>query len=195
MTPDEIVTILGQAIGIIATVLTLISYQANTKKGVMLFLGLATTCTTVSYLLLGGTSGFYLNVVCLTRNVFYYFQKEKTLGIYISTAVFMTSMAILGVFSWQGPISLLITVALIINTFIMSLGDPQKLRYSIFLTSTLVLIYNVYVFTIGGIMNEAISIISSLIGVLRFRKASASKKQIEATVPEVKEVTVEEETE
>ena len=85
-------------------------------------------------------------------------------------------MAVLGIFSWQGPISLLIIVALIINIFFLSLGNPQKLRYSILFTSTMVIIYNIYVFTIGGLMNEAIAIISSIIGIVRFRKDK--KKEI-----------------
>ena len=83
-------------------------------------------------------------------------------------------MAVVGAFSWQGPISLLIIIALIINTFFLSLGNPQKLRYSILFTSTMVIIYNAYVFTIGGLMNETIAIISSIIGIIRFRKESKS---------------------
>ena len=66
--------------------------------------------------------------------------------------------------------TLLIIFALAANTIFMSFGNPQLLRKSILLTSTCVLIYNVFVFSIGGIANEGISIISSVIGIIRFRK-------------------------
>ena len=166
----------GQIIGIIATIITALSYQMNTKKSLLIVQTTATACTCLSYFLLGATSGFALNVVCLIRNGCFYFQKEGQKPIYISTAIICAVMAVLGIFSWQGPISLLIIVALIINTFFLSLGNPQKLRYSILFTSTMVIIYNIYVFTIGGLMNEAIAIISSIIGIVRFRKDK--KKEI-----------------
>ena len=166
----------GQIIGIIATAITAISYQFNSKKTLLFIQTLATTATCISYLLLNATSGFALNIVCIIRNLSFYFQKEGTKGIYASTSVFMLLMAILGAFSWQGPISLLIIFALIINTFFLSLGKVQILKYSILLTSGMILIYNIYVFTIGGIMNEGISIISAVIGILRFKNKKPTRK-------------------
>ena len=164
--------ILGQTLGIIATLITALSYQANAKKKLLFIQSVATLCTCISYLLLGATSGFALNIVCLIRNVCFYFQKEGKTPFYISTSIFVVMMGILGAMSWQGPISLLIIVALAANTFFLSLGKPQMLRYSILVTSLMVLIYNIYVLAIGGILNESIAILSAFIGIIRFRKKS-----------------------
>lgn len=164
--------ILGQTLGIIATLITALSYQANAKKKLLFIQSVATLCTCISYLLLGATSGFALNIGCLIRNVCFYFQKEGKTPIYISTSIFVVMMGILGAMSWQGPISLLIIVALAANTFFLSMGKPQMLRYSILVTSLMVLIYNIYVLTIGGILNESIAILSAFIGIIRFRKKS-----------------------
>ena len=89
--------------------------------------------------------------------------------IYISTAIFSIAMIVFGIVSWQNVFSLLVIIALVINTIFLSLGKPQLLRYSILLTSPMVLVYNVVVFTIGGILNESLAIISSIIGIIRFR--------------------------
>ena len=70
--------------------------------------------------------------------------------------------------SWQGPISLLVIIALAINTIVMSLGKPQRLRESVLLTSSMVLVYNIFVFSLGGIVNESVAIVSSVIGIVRF---------------------------
>ena len=164
--------ILGQTLGIIATLITALSYQANTKNKLLFIQSVATLCTCISYLLLGATSGFALNIVCLIRNVCFFFQKEGKTPFYISTSLFVVMMGILGAMSWQGPISLLIIVALAANTFFLSLGKPQMLRYSILVTSLMVLIYNIYVLAIGGILNESIAILSAFIGIIRFRKKS-----------------------
>ena len=166
--------ILGQIIGILATVITALSYQMNTKKSLLLTQSLATACTCISYLFLGASSGFALNIVCLVRNGCFYYLKEGQKPIYISTAILATAMVALGAFSWQGPISLLMIIALAVNTVFLSLGKPQILRYSILLTSSMILIYNIYVFTIGGMLNESIAIFSSLIGIIRFRRGRES---------------------
>ena len=146
----------------------------NTKKSLLLTQSLATACTCISYLFLGASSGFALNIVCLVRNGCFYYLKEGQKPIYISTAILATAMVVLGAFSWQGPISLLMIIALAVNTVFLSLGKPQILRYSILLTSSMILIYNIYVFTIGGMLNESIAIFSSLIGIIRFRRGRES---------------------
>ena len=162
--------ILGQVLGFLATAITALSYQANTKKKLLFIQSVATLCTCLAYLFLNAQSGFLLNVICLIRNVCFYFQKEGTGPIYLSTVLCAAAMILTGIFSWQGPISLLIMVALAVNTVFLSFGKPQRLRYSILGTSTLVLIYNVAVFSLGGILNEALAILSSFIGILRFRE-------------------------
>ena len=67
-------------------------------------------------------------------------------------------------------VSLLIIVALAANTVFLSFGNPQLLRKSILATSSLVLLYNIFVFSLGGIANEALAIGSSVVGIFRFRQ-------------------------
>ena len=74
--------IIGQALGIIGTILTFVSYQAKTKRSLLIIQSSATLCICISYLLLGATAGFALTVVSLVRNAIFYMQKEKTLKAY-----------------------------------------------------------------------------------------------------------------
>ena len=165
--------IIGQILGFVATALMAMSYQVNKPRRLLLIQSAGTLCNCLSYLLLGATSGFALNIVCLIRNGYYAVKKEGTVTDRILTAVLVLAIIVVGALSWQGSISLLIIIALAINTFILSLNKPQVLRYSIVLTSTMVLIYNIAVFTMGGILTESISVISSVIGILRFRRETA----------------------
>ena len=164
--------IIGQIIGILAPILTVVSYQLNTKRSVLITLTGATVATCISYLMLGATSGFILNIVGLARNTCCFFVKEKTKGSYIIGGVFAVIMCVMGAFSWQGIHSLLIIAGLAINTVFVALGDPQWLRKSILLTSTLVLIYNIIEFSLGGMANEVLAITSSMVGIIRFRKGT-----------------------
>lgn len=168
ITPAELI---GQIIGILAPILTVISYQLNTKKSILIALTGATVATAVGYLLIGATSGFVLNLACLARNAVCFFLKEKSRGAYLTGALFAVLMCILGATSWQGMHSLLIIAGLAINTVFVALGVPQWLRKSILLTSTLVLIYNLIEFSVGGIANEVLAISSAVVGILRYRKS------------------------
>ena len=164
--------IIGQVLGVIATLITFLSYQTNTKRSLIITQTAATTFNCISYLLLGATSGFVLNIVCIVRNVIYYFQKTRSRANLVCAFALAAIIGALGALSWQGPISLLIIIALAVNTVFLSFGNPQLLRSSILFTSTAILIYNVYVFTVGGIANEAVAIISSVVGIIRFKKTT-----------------------
>jgi len=171
--------IIGQVLGIIATIITFLSYQANTKKWVLIIQTIATALTCAAYFCLDAYPGLILNVVCIARNVSFYFLKESTK---LNTAIaigFAVIMAVLGGLSWQGLPSLLIIVALAINTIFLSFGKPQILRYSILLTSSMILAYNCFVFSIGGIANEGLAIISSIIGIIRFHKGTKETPKAE----------------
>ena len=162
--------ILGQIFGGLATVICLISYQMNTKKSLLIIQTVGTAFTCLSYFFLGATSGFVLNIVCIIRNIaFYFIQENKAFKAFYASIVFTIIVSVLGALSWQGYISLLIIIPLAVNTICLSLGKPQLLRYSILFTSTAIMIYNIFVFSIGGTINEALTVISAIIGIFRFR--------------------------
>ena len=162
--------IIGQILGIVATIITFASYQVNTKSRLLIIQTTATLCTCLSFLFLGASTGFALNIVCIIRNVAFYFQKDRSTVHTVTAVALSLTMIVLGIFSWQGPVSLLIMIALAANTLFMATGNPQLLRKSVIVTSGLILVYNAIVFSIGGMTNEGISIVSSIIGIIRFKK-------------------------
>ena len=120
-------------------------------------------------------TGFALNIVCLLRNIVFYFQNEKS-KFHIPTVIFLTALMIgIGALSWQGYISLIPILALAANTVFMSLGKPQVLRGSVLVTSSMIMVYNILVFSMGGIANEAIAIVSSVVGLVRFKNTNRGK--------------------
>lgn len=170
---DEII---GQSLGIIATVITFISYQVNTKSRLLIIQTTATLCTCLSFLFLDASTGFALNIVCIARNVTFFFQKDKSVAHTVTAIGLSIVMIGLGILSWHGPESLLIIVALAANTLFMATGNPQILRKSVIVTSGMILAYNAIVFSIGGMTNEGISIVSSVIGIIRFKDAEKEKE-------------------
>ena len=161
--------IIGQALSIIATIITFLSYQVNNKKQLLITQTVATSFTCIAYFFLGASSGMLLNIVCIVRNIAFYVHKDNKRANGISSYCLAAVMVLLGALSWESWYSLLIIVALAANTVILSYGNPQLLRKSILVTSSMILVYNCFVFSLGGIANEGLSIISSIIGIIRFR--------------------------
>lgn len=167
---EEIIYWIGQGLGFVAFALTFLSYQCKTQKRLLVVQTIATASIMISYGLLGALAGMALNICCIVRNFIYYNRDKKIFSGRLIPYLLAALMAVVSILSWQGPITLLITVGLMVNTVFLSFDDPQRLRYSILLTSSLILIYNVFVSSMGGICNEAIAIISSIIGIIRYRK-------------------------
>lgn len=171
MQPIEIV---GQIISLIAVILSFVTYQMKSKKGIMVMLSVATGISCIAYALLGGTVALVLNLVSIVRNVCFY---HKDNGILSSKAVPIILALIMGVFSiftWEGAYSAFFVVGLMLNTLAMGYFNAQNLRWSILLTSTLIMIYNLFIPSIGGTVNEIVAITSAVIGIIRYRKRDAA---------------------
>ena len=172
--------IIGQILGIVAPIITFVSYQVNSKKKLLILQTAATLSTCLSYMFLGADSGFALNIVCIIRNIAFFFQDSKSKMNMISAIILAAVMGGLGFLSWEGPISLLVILALAANTIFMSFGDAQLLRKSVIGTSSMILIYNIFIEnpTIGGIINESVAIVASIIGIIAFVKMKKEKKDV-----------------
>jgi hypothetical protein len=164
--------IIGQIMGWMAALFTFLSYQCKSHKKLIIVQCLSSFSICISYLLLGAWSGMILNVVCLIRNFIIYRKDLKIFSYSFWPYALAALMGITGALSWQGPMSLLILVALVVNTLFLYFPNVQNLRKSIVVTSTMVLIYNAYFAVWGGVVSEMIAIISALIGIIRFKNSS-----------------------
>lgn len=167
MTPIEII---GQILGITATVIMTLSYQINNKGRLLLIQMLGTALMCVHYLLIGGMSGFWLNVVGVARNLAYFFSDRFPWINKVAPLLFTALMALMSALTWHAWYSVFIALGLIINTYCLSIKDTQTFRKTILITCPLVFIYNTFVMSVGGMLNESISFTSAAVGLYRYRK-------------------------
>lgn len=160
----------GQILGWLAALLTFISYQCKEHKKLIFVQTASTISICLSYLFLGAKSGMLLNIICIIRNLIIYKKNIKIFSYRIWPYMLAFMMGIMGVISWQGPMSLLIIIALVVNTLFLYFPNVQSLRKSVIVTSSLIMIYNIYYCVWGGVFNELIAISSSVIGIYRYRK-------------------------
>ncbi|MBO4939669.1 MAG: YgjV family protein [Clostridia bacterium] len=171
MPPCEII---GQVIGIFGVVVLFLAYQMKVKKTLLLLQMIGIALLSIQYFLINALSGAVLNVVCFIRTLFFYFTEEKIknekLKTYVFPLFFAGLICVFGAFSWEGWYSILMLVCLAINSFCTGACNPQNFRKSLLFTCTLALAYNVIVFSIGGMLNEIVSMISAAIGIARYKK-------------------------
>ncbi len=166
---QNFVTLIGHILGFVSVGLFFYSYQRTQKRKIMIIQTVATALSCIQYLLIGAFSGFALNVVCIIRNFAFYYRDKNQSKNLTSPVLFALCMAAVSVFSWEGIHSLLITLGLVVNTICMGIFDAKKFRKTILISSSLILIYNIFASSYSGILSESMSLISVIIGIVRYR--------------------------
>lgn len=164
MNPIEIV---GQIISIIAVIITFVTYQMKSTRQIFIVNAVATGVSCIAYAMLGGITALGLNIMCIVRNICYMHKDKNKHCAVIFPALLALIMAVMSAFLWEGYHSICFVVGITLNTLAMGYFDSQNLRKSILLTSTLILIYNLFIPSIGGAINEVVAISSSVIGLIR----------------------------
>lgn len=162
-----IMNLIGQIFGGIAVVLGFLTFQMNTTKKLLTVQVATAVVFCLHYFFLGATSACAMNAVAIIRNAVYRFSDKKIFsGRWIPYA-FAAIMGMFGILSWEGWHSVFVVAGLMLNSVALSFKDPQSTRYSILITSPLVMIYDVFEIAIGGFIYETVVIVSSVIGIVR----------------------------
>lgn len=165
------IELIGHIIGFVSVALFCYSYQRTKKRKLLIIQTVATTLSCVQYLLIGAFSGFTLNIICVIRNFIFYIRDIKKCRDWASPIILSAFMAITSVFSWEGLHTLLITLGLVVNTMCMGMFGARNFRKTILVSSSLILVYNIFASSYSGILSETISLISVIIGIIRFRRS------------------------
>lgn len=162
--------IIGQILGVVAVICGFVSYQMRTQKQLLVVNTITCAVFCLHYILIGALSGCALNALCIFRNFAYFYRNKKYPESKVIPILFTVAMAAVGALSWHAWYSVLSVIGLVVNTWYMAASNPQTVRKSILFSSPLVLLYDVFVLSLGGIVYESVAIISAIIGMVRFRK-------------------------
>lgn len=170
---ENIFFIIGQFFGLIAIALGFLSYQMKTQKQLLLCQTAVCIVFCIHYLLIGATTAMAMNTVNVVRNIVYYRRNQKGDKSMLFPIIFTVILGIIGLLTWEAWYSIFVFCGLIINSLCMSFSNPQNVRKSILVTCPMVLIYDIFALSIGGFIYESVAIISSIIGIIRFKKQNS----------------------
>ena len=171
------IELIGQCFGIAAFTIAFLAYQAKTSQRLLIIQSGAILCFCIHYALLGAMTGFALNVICLARNIIFSNKDKRLFRSKLWPYALALVTVVIGVFTWEAWYSILLIIALAVNTVCMALPTSQGIRISLLVTCPPALVYNICVGSIGGIVNESLSIISATIGIIRYSKQKKEKEQ------------------
>ena len=169
--------ILSHVMGGVAIVLGFVSFQMHKRKALLIVQIATTLAFCAHYGLLGAWTGLGLNMLGAVRNLAYYHKDKKWLSGWKTPIFFAAVMLVIGIVTWEGYYSIFYVLSMMISSVCMSFSSAQNIRKSILVTSTLVLIYDVFVGSVWGIVYESVAIISAIIGIIVYIKKGLGKNE------------------
>ena len=164
------VTIIVQAIGLLAVVCFIFSFQIKSNKALFLCQMAGSALFCVQYMLLGAFTGCLSYLAAIIRNIMLSnMQKAEWLRWKGWAWLFSAVAAVIMVFTWQGPASILPTLAFVVGSFALWTDNAQKIRfYNLICISPSYLAYGLYAGSIGAILNEIFILSSIIISIYRY---------------------------
>ncbi|MCD8036370.1 MAG: YgjV family protein [Clostridiales bacterium] len=166
----DIFSILTQILGFIGVLFFLISYQvkSNRKLFLMQTLGCLTFC--IQFALFGAFSGCLSLIINMVRNTMLMkYETAKVVRWKGWVFIFSALCIVSAIFTWDGIISLLPLIGTILTTAACWTNNARKIRLAnLCVNSPCMLIYDIFIHSWGGVLNESITIVSIIISIFRF---------------------------
>ncbi len=167
--------IIAQVFGLVALVANVLICQAEKRKqmlGLQLIVNLAYL---MNYVLLGALTGAAMCIVCSFRAIIFGKLDKENRPTWPFVVMLVVVIAT-GIITWQGIISLLATVGVVMTTITYWQRDPQSVRKFSLISSPLWMLYNLFSLSITGFLTELLATLSALVGFARFRKKPRAAK-------------------
>ena len=106
------------------------------------------------------------SIVSMIRNII--FTKIKSNKMW--TIIFILIYLVIGFLTYTTFGTLLPIIATIFYTIIVNKNNPSYLRWGMFITSVIWLLYNIYIISYGGIITQVVILVSNIIAIIKLDK-------------------------
>ena len=159
-----------QSIGWAGMIMFLISYQLKSNKMLYLFQSLGAGLFCLQFLLMGAYSGCFSLLFILIRGIMLRgYTKDKWIRSKVWPALFIAAFTVIMIETWAGPVSILSYIASVVSTVFYWSNNAGKIRIAnLCCCSPCWIVYDIIIGSWGGVGNEALTMISILISIIRF---------------------------
>ena len=172
--------LVGQILSIIAMGVYILSFQAKKQNSIILFQMIANALFAISFFMLGAMMGMILNIISAIRALLFMYKKQlKTdnnvwlvgfIAVYIATYVVSITMFVEELTVVTALLEFIPLIGMVATTLGYRAKSAQSVRISGLVNEPAWLIYNIYSFSIGAILCNFFSLISAILGLIRFNK-------------------------
>lgn len=171
---NSIPYILSQIFIIISYIFLIFTYQTKNRKSILVYNFVSLIATGLSYVFLSAYSGLAMVGVAIIRNIIFLIDEKKngkseknTTKDYIILAVLYLISIIFAIFTYNGILSMMSVVATMLYTFSVWQKNTKVYKLLGMPIEAIWIVYNIYIFSIFGIILESILAISTVVGYLR----------------------------
>lgn len=164
--------IIGQALGILATVMTILLFQLETKKQMLLVNIISNLAVAINVLFINNefNSGVIICLVAIVQLLVSHIHDKKGTEVTLKEKIIFLVLYIAGgLVGFTGPKEILPIIAAIFYMVAMFQKNPQRIRYILLGNMSAWIIYFLFPFS-TSIFAQIAGIISSVIGIYRYKK-------------------------
>lgn len=159
--------VIAQIIGGVALIILMLSFQKNNKETLLRFQILSSMLYAIQYLFLDASTGCLMNFACMIRNVIFNKYKDRKVPTYW-LGIVLALMILLSVISYNGVISLLPMIAVVLYSCALWNGNLKIVRIIEIISCSLFIYYNIKVIAITGLIATILELFAALIAVYKF---------------------------
>ena len=157
---------IAQIFGLFGLIILIFSFQKNNKTNLLKYQIISSLLFSIQYLCLNATTGCLMNLMTMIRNIIYKkYEDNVSILVLILT---ISSMIVLSMFSYNGIISLLPTIAVILYSIALYQKKMTTIRVTEVISCSLFIIYNIKVLALTGLVSTILETIFSLVAIYKF---------------------------
>ena len=169
----ENTVLIANIVALIAMAISFTSYQLNSQRKLLIMQIFSNLPTGISFMILGAWTGVAMNCIAIVRNIVY--SNKKTKSVRWIPFAFAAVMVLMGIYTWTEWYCILMVTGWVVNTLSLSSPSPQFIRKTILVSSPLACVYSLLAQNYLSAAKETMSMISAIIGIIRFRKDGKTK--------------------
>ena len=163
-----------QGIGSVGLIFVVLAWNSPTRLKIIKRQSISVSIFIIHYFLLGAYSGAMMSFVTLFRNlVFFQRGKRKWANSQLWIPVFILVCIISISFVWNGWISILPMIGVILGIFSISREKPAHMRLLMLLASLTWIPYSIIVHSYSGLINQIVGVTAILVGMYRHDRKSS----------------------
>lgn len=157
----------GQILGLFIMVIGFFVYYSKERSRILKVKLITDALSVIQQAMLGAFTGALLNCIAVFREIVFYNRfKNKWATHPIWLWIFVVLMGAAPIFTWKGMISVLPAVGSIFAVFGFYVKDPRHIRIIGAFTTILWLLYSVFTYNLGGILQNVVSLSSIVVALI-----------------------------